>query len=99
MTQNNDIMTGDPYRTAVATVARLNVTYGGSNGDLPDTVSYDATDEQIRTWAAEAVHGGSIPGINPDPNASFQDFVVDRFPATGELPARVMIRPKTPFGL
>jgi hypothetical protein len=61
-------------------------------------VSYDATDEQIKTWATEAVRNGNVPGIQADPNASFLDFVVDRFPATEELPARLFLRPKTPFG-
>ena len=97
MTEQNDIMVvqfGQP------TPARLNVTHGGSNGDLPDTVSYDATDEQVRTWATEAVRNGNVPGIPADPNASFLDFVVDRFPATDVRPyALIQLRPKTPFGM
>ena len=79
--------------------ARLNITYGGANGDLPDPVSYDATDEAIRGFVTEAVRTGSVPGVRADATADFSDFVVDRFPATAERPyPLVMVRPKTPFG-
>jgi hypothetical protein len=80
------------------TDATLNITYAGSNGDLPDTVDYDATDEQIKLWAQEAVAAGGIPGLDPV-QADFTDFVVDRFPARDGLPARLLLRPKTPFGV
>ncbi len=78
--------------------ARVNITFSGNNGDLPDPVSYDATDADIKAWVTEAVRGGDVPGIAADPNANFHDFMVDRFPATGDLPNRIAIRPKTPFG-
>ncbi len=78
--------------------ARLNITFSGQNGDLPDTVNFDATDGDVKQWAAEAVHGGYIPGIAADPNADFTDFVVDRIGATEDLPPRLFLRPKTPFG-
>ena len=80
--------------------ARVNVTYGGENGDLPDPVSVDATDADIRQMVTEAVRGGGVPGIaaqEPD----FTDFVVDRFPPKPEEGVehnRVFLRPKTPFG-
>ena len=83
--------------------ALVNVTWAGQNGDLPDPVAYDATDGDVRQWVTEAVRAGTIPGIGADPNAAFGDYVVDRFPATGEgedeKPNRIMIRPKTPFGV
>lgn len=79
--------------------ARLNITYGGENGELPDPVSFDATDGDIKAWAAEAIQNGSVPGIKADVNADFTDFVVDRFSATEEVDHnRLMLRPKTPFG-
>ena len=78
--------------------ARINITYGGNNGDLPDPVSFDATDGDVKAWVTEAVRGGSVPGIPAMPDADFKDFVVDRFAATGDLPNRISIRPKTPFG-
>jgi hypothetical protein len=78
--------------------ARLNVTFGGQNGDYPDPVSFDATDGDVKQIAAEAVRTGYIPGINADRRADFHDFVVDRFPAAGDLPNRLILRPKTPFG-
>lgn len=78
--------------------ARLNITFGGANGDLIDPVAYDLPDADIRRMATEAVQNGSIPGIAQAGNANFADFVVERFPATDELPNRVMLRPKTPFG-
>lgn len=81
------------------TQARVNITYKGENGDLPDPVFFDASDGDIKTWAAEAVRGGSIPGIPVDAAADFNDFVVDRFSANAERPYNlVQIRPKTPFG-
>lgn len=80
--------------------ARVNVTYNGVNGDLPDTVNYDATDGDIKQWVTEAVQGGNIPGIAADPNANFTDFVVDRFAASDIRPYNlIQIRPKTPFGV
>lgn len=79
--------------------ARLNITYQGHNGDLPDPVMVDATDDQIRRMIVEALAAGNIPGIPRFPAANLTDFVVDRFAATAEIPvARVMVRPKTPFG-
>lgn len=82
------------------TQARLNITFSGNNGDLPDTVYFDAQDGDIKGWATEAVANGSVPGIPADTNADFADFVVDRFAATEEVDHnRIMLRPKTPFGL
>lgn len=79
--------------------ARLNVTWGGANGDLPDPVPYDATDTALRAMATEALVTGGIPGIPADRSADLTDFVVDRFPATPEIPQhRIFLRPKTPFG-
>lgn len=81
------------------TEARVNVTYGGQNGDLVDTVYFQATDGDIRAWASEAVRNGSIPGISPTARANFGDFVVDRFAATQARPYNlIVLRPKTPFG-
>jgi len=80
--------------------ARLNITWAGSNGDLPDPVPYDSTDVDLKQIASEAVAQG-IPGIPADANVNFGDFKVDRFPAgvAGVDYNRLMIRPKTPFGL
>lgn len=79
--------------------AQLNVTFGGGNGDYPDPVNFDVTDGDIKQVAMEAIRDGYIPGISADPNVDLTDFVVDRFPATEELPPRLMLRPKTPFGM
>lgn len=79
--------------------ARLNITWQGNNGDLPDPVSFDAADGDVFQWAAEAVRGGGVPGIPADPDVTFRDFVVRRFAATADVPYnRLMIHPKTPFG-
>jgi len=78
--------------------ARLNVTINGQNGDYPDPVSYDMDDPNIRAIVTEAVRSGYIPGIDADAGVNLESFVVDRFPATEELPPRLMVRPKTPFG-
>jgi len=81
-----------------ARMARLNITFGGYNGDLNDPVSYDSSDEVIKQMAIEAVRTGYVAGIPANENVDFTDFVVDRFAATAELPGRIMLRPKTPFG-
>jgi hypothetical protein len=78
--------------------ARLNVTWNGHNGDLPDPVNYDSTDADIKQAAAEAIRTGYIPGIPEDPAVDLADFMVDRYPAVDDLPNRLAIRPKTPFG-
>jgi hypothetical protein len=79
--------------------ARLNVTWAGQNGDLPDPVPFDASDADIRTWAGEAVRSGGVPGILSDANADFSNFVVDRFAvsAARDFPL-IQLRPKADFG-
>lgn len=79
--------------------AQLNVTINGQNGNYPDPVSYDLDDAGVRGIVKEALLDGYIPGVDADPNADISDFVVDRFQATEELPPRIFLRPKTPFGL
>lgn len=80
--------------------AKVNVTYGGCNGELPDPVLFESSDTDIRTWVTEALRTGGIPGIAAQPNADLTDFVIDRFVATEVRPAPyIMIRPKTPFGI
>jgi hypothetical protein len=79
--------------------ARLNVTWKGQNGDLPDAVAFGASDAEIKQWAREALRTGGIPGIKLDPQADLRDFVIDRFPASADIPyCRLFARPKTPFG-
>jgi hypothetical protein len=79
--------------------ARINCTYAGSNGDLPDPVAFDAMDGDIKQWVAEAIRTGGIPGIAADPQVDLTDFVVDRFDATEARPFKLLqLRPKTPFG-
>ena len=79
--------------------ARLNITWQGQNGDLPDPVSFDSTDGDLFQFASEAIREGGVPGITADPNVNFTDFVVRRFTATPDVPFnRLMIQPKTPFG-
>lgn len=80
-------------------MARLTITFGGQQGDLPEPVSYDSTDADLKQGAMEAVRAGDIPGIDADPDADFTDFVIDRFEARNDVPFnRLALRPKTPFG-
>jgi hypothetical protein len=82
------------------TECRVNITYSGLNGDLPDPVSFDAVDSDVKQWVTEALRTGGIPGIPIQPAADLADFVIDRFSATNVSPFnRMMIRPKTPFGM
>jgi len=82
--------------------ARLNVTWGGENGDLPDPLGNDLSDEEVRAAVLEALQTGYIPGIPADGGITaedLRDFVVERFAANEEVPfARLVCRPKTPFG-
>jgi hypothetical protein len=79
--------------------ARVNITYNGQNGDLPDPVNFEAPNGDVLGWITEAVRTGSVPGIAADVTANFQDFVVDRFPANEIRPWNMLaVRPKTPFG-
>ncbi len=79
--------------------ARVNITYSGSNGDLPDPVPFESTDGDLKQWVTEALRGGDIPGIAPNANVDLNDFVVDRFAASEARPFNlIQIRPKTPFG-
>ena len=82
------------------TEARVNVTFSGFNGDLPDPVLFQAADGDIKAWVTEAVRTGGVPGIAAAPDADFSDFVVDRFAASEARPYNlIQLRPKTPFGL
>jgi hypothetical protein len=79
--------------------ARMNITWNGQNGDLPDPVSWHASDKEILQWAAEAVRSGSVPGITKTHNVQLHSFVVDRFPANKQnREDRIYVRPPTPFG-
>lgn len=79
--------------------ARLNITWNGQCGDLPDPIEYDSSENDIKAMATEAVRGGGVPGIRADQNVDFSDFRVEKFPAEeGRDTMLVMIRPKTPFG-
>lgn len=80
--------------------AKVNVTYGGQNGDMPGEVPVDATRAQIIGWLTETLQTGGIPGIAPVANVDLENFVVDApFPPTPERPyALITVRPKTPYG-
>jgi hypothetical protein len=84
----------------VPQMAKLTITFAGQQGDLPDPVSYDASDADLKQMATESVRQGYVPGIDAAPNADFTDFVVDRFEARPDVPyRRLSLRPKTPFGI
>lgn len=79
--------------------ARVNVTWGRQNGNLPAPVSVYSTDEDIRQMVTEALRGGGIPGLEADPGADLTDYVVQKFDPTAVRPYNyITIRPKTPFG-
>ena len=79
--------------------ARVNITWRGQNGDLPDPVHYHAPNQDVIGWVTEAVRAGSVPGIAADAGADFRDFVVDRFPPSAQRRHNlIQVRPKTPFG-
>ena len=79
--------------------ARINITWDGQNGDLPDPVAFDANDETVIQWATEAIRGGAVPGIAAAPNADLDGYIVDRFAACEDVPFnRLAVRNKTAYG-
>ena len=80
-------------------LAKLSITYAGQQGDIPEPVPYDSSDEALKQMAVESIRDGHVPGIDAAPEVNLQDFVVDRFPARPDVPFnRLSLRPKTPFG-
>lgn len=77
--------------------AMVTVTVGGQQGDF-GPVRFDATDADIKRWAAEAVTAGAVAGVDAQ-STNFDDTVVERFAARDGLPDRLMLRPKVPFGV
>ena len=105
MTNDNELAMPNPMAMAEvrafvgAHQARVNVTYAGGNGDLPDPVRYDATDADVKQWLTEALRTGGVPGIPVQAEPNLTDFVIDRFNATDARPYNLLqARPKTPFG-
>lgn len=80
--------------------ARVNITYKRQYGELPDPVTFDAGDGDIRGWVAEAIRTGGVPGIDADPQVRLQDYVIDRFPPVPGVREHnlIDIRPKVEFG-
>jgi hypothetical protein len=79
--------------------ARLNLTYDGKNGDLPEPVPFYASDAELKDWAREALIGNAIPGFTVRGRVDLAAYVVDRFPANAQVPYnRIFLRPSTPFG-
>ena len=80
--------------------SRLNVTYLGQNGDLPDPILNDMNHDDVIRMTEEAIRTGGIPGIPADPNVRLADFVVDKpFPPTESRPYWLRtVRPKTAYG-
>ena len=79
--------------------ALVNVTYDGQNGDMPNPVPAEASQEDVLAWVAEALRSGDVPGIPADPRPDLLDFVVERIPVSAAYPyVRLMVRPKADFG-
>lgn len=79
--------------------ARVNVTFAGSNGDLPDPVAFDSSDAVVKEMLAEAIRNGSVPGIPATAAPDLTNYVIDRFGPTEQRPYNlIQARPKTAFG-
>lgn len=80
--------------------ARVMVTYKRQHGELPDAVTFDSTDGDVRGWVSEAIRTGGVPGIDADPEVRLADYVIDRFgPVPGVREHNLIdIRPKVEFG-
>ena len=92
-------MVDEIVRVIGADQAKVNITWKGENGDLPDSVLFDSGDADVLQWITEAVRTGGVPGIKVDATADFHGYVVDRYKATDDVTYnRIMCRPKTEFG-
>lgn len=103
MTDNNIDLLGNGRAIMAMPVrddeAIVNVTHAGQNFNLPDPVTRDATDQQVRGWATEAIRNGTVAGLAADVAANFDDYVIERMPPNDQRPhALIMLRPKVPFG-
>lgn len=88
-----------PLRLVGENEARVNITYKGEIGELPDPVNYEAGEADVKQWVTEALRDGGIPGVTADAGANLTDFVVERFRSNETRPYNlIQIRPKTPFG-
>jgi len=96
----DQVFEGQMVRVIPPHQARVEVTYRRAHGELPDAVTFDASDEEIRGWLTEAIRTGGIPGIAADPTVNLNDYVVDRFaPVPGVREHNlIQTRPKTEFG-
>ena len=98
MTQNvNTQLVGGPALPAGQ--ARVSVTYEGRTGDLADPVSVDASHDDVRRMAQEALRSGGIRGLPAFPEADLSGFVVDPCEPNEVTPfPRLLVRSKTAFG-
>jgi hypothetical protein len=79
--------------------ARVTVTHQGQTLDLPDTVAYNLPDTNIKFMVQEVFRTGGIPNFATDPQANFDDYVVERCPAIEARPYNLItVRPKVTFG-
>jgi hypothetical protein len=79
--------------------ARLNITWNGANGELPDRVPRDASDEELKQMAAEALETGYVPGIPEVQDLDLTHYVVHRTAPSAEVPdPYLFVTPKTPVG-
>ncbi len=81
--------------------ARVNITFGGQNADLPQTVSRFASPADVKRWVEEALRTGSVPGMPAVAgNETFDGFTVDPLmePIEGRPYAMFAFRPQTKFG-
>jgi len=77
--------------------ANLIITVDGKTVDFPDRIQKDLPHDEIRRMAAEAVAGG-IPGLEAQ-EVDFSGYIVDPVEAAEGMPDRILLRPKTAFGI
>lgn len=81
--------------------ARVNITFGGQNADLPQPVSRLASPADVKRWVEEALRTGSVPGMPAVASGeTFDGFTVDPLmePIEGRPYAMFAFRPQTKFG-
>jgi hypothetical protein len=81
-------------------MAVLNITFGGTSGDLAGELDDVLADDDIKRIAVEVIRGGEVSGIHIAnlADGTFDDFVVDRLrDPDGRM--RLYLRPKVPFGI
>lgn len=78
--------------------AIIEMTYNERHGTTTSPVPWDLDDASVRAIAQECLRNGDVRGLDQDPHANLDGFVVKKYAAKDEFPNRFLLRPSTEFG-